>query len=403
VTRPALHRGGRLVAQFLEGGSNAANLAPEEAVALLRQALTQLPLTDLCLGWRLPAALLRAVTTFVRNASSATVWLWHPLLTGEGSEPIRDEDLAIGPAGDPLREAVDAFSFVCPNRKGAMTRAMHRLRADLAGAAYDGVFLDRIRWPSPARAPDRLLACFCDACASAAATDGLDLGRVAREVGNLSRTLAGRRQLVAALLGGPAPELIDRFLRWRALAVGTAVERSITAARQDRRALRFALDVFSPTLARMVGQDLATLAPRAEWTKAMIYSTVHAPAGLPYELGGLLRWLGEAGDLEGSRFLSELTGYRVPPTPELESVGLGTDAVRAEIMRLRRECGGRGAAGIEAVAIPAVATMTEPMLRERLHIAADLRVSIVLSWDLALVPPEWVVAIGAEVSQSQEG
>jgi hypothetical protein len=401
VSHRPQHRSRRLVAQFLEGGSNAAKLAPEEAVALLRQAFAELPLTDLCLGWRLPPVLLRTVTTFVRSESAAAVWLWHPLLSGDGSEPIRDEELAMGPGGDPIRETVDAFSFVCPNRQGVMTRAIQRLRSDLARAAYDGVFLDRIRWPSPARAPDQLLTCFCDACASEAATDGLDLGRVAQEVGSLSQTLAGRRQLVAALLGVPAPQSIDRFLRWRASAIGAAVERSIAAVRQDR-ALRFALDVFSPTLARMVGQDLATLAPRAEWTKSMIYSTVHAPAGLPYELGGLLRWLGEAGDLEGSRYLSELTGYRVPTITELELVGLGTDAVRAEIVRLRHDAGERGAAGIEVVAIPGVATMTEPMLRERLQIAAELRVPIVLSWDLALVPPEWVGAIGAEV-QSQEG
>jgi hypothetical protein len=383
----------RLIVQFLEGGSSAAGMPPEQAADTLRMALAHLPITDLCVGWRLPPDLLEGVATTLRTAPrerTVALWLWHPLLSGDGIEPIRDEDLALGPSGAPIRDlAADAFTFLCANRTGAFARAIDRLMSDIGGGPFDGVFLDRIRWPSPAAAPDRLLACFCDACTAAAETDGLDLRQVATEIGRLAETLDGRRALVRVLLGAGGPRFIDRFLRWRVSVILQAVERASDTART-----RIGLDVFSPGLARMVGQDIRRLARRAEWTKAMTYSTVHAPAGMPYELAALLRWLEAAGDDGAGAFLAGILGYDLPPELGRGAGALGPDAVRLELGRLRRSSGARGVAGIESVAMKGVVEMTLPMLLERLALATELQVPVALSWDLAQMPMPWVRAVG---------
>lgn len=389
----------RLIVQFLEGGTVATAGSPQQAVALLDEAFARLPVTDLCVGWRLPPQLLDAVTQSVRMRSRAALWLWHPLLTGDGSEQLRDDDLTIGPAGEPIRDPSggDAFTFVCPNRRQAFSSAIARLLSDMRSAAYDGVFLDRIRWPSPSAAPDRLLACFCGACVAAAATEGLDLRVVARDVSSLSETVDGRRQLIRALFGASVHEAIDRFLRWRASVIVRAVDRAVEHVADQRhgsRRHRIALDIFSPSLAWMVGQDLPSLAPQAEWMKAMVYSTVHAPAGLPFELGGILRWLSEGGDTDAAGLLSDLVGYPIVARVRR----LPAEAVRVELTKLDRAVGERAAAGIEAVVLPGVVTMTLPMLLERLRVAAGMQQAIVLSWDLARTPPDWIRAVGEELS-----
>jgi hypothetical protein len=47
---------------------------------------------------------------------------------------------------------------------------------------FDGVFLDKIRFPSPANGLNEVLSCFCDHCRRAAAADGLHLASVARSL-----------------------------------------------------------------------------------------------------------------------------------------------------------------------------------------------------------------------------
>jgi hypothetical protein len=122
------------------------------------------------------------------------------------------------------------------------------------------------------------------------------------------------------------------------------------------------------------------------------------PGRPAFELAGLLRWLGEKGDREGSRFLANLFGYPVPTQALLEPEGLSSEAVRVEMVSLNRAAGERGVSGIEAMVLPGVVKMTKPLLLERLRIAASLRVPIALSWYLAHLPSGWLPEVQEALS-----
>ena len=73
--------------------------------------------------------------------------------------------------------------------------------------------------------------------------------------------------------------------------------------------LEVGLDCFSPALTRLVGQDLAALAPLADWTKLMVYGHARGPATLPYEIGALADWLAATGDFSKAFFIVSEFAY----------------------------------------------------------------------------------------------
>ena len=378
----------RVVAQFLEGGAASVDIRPDRAVACLRRAGDVLPLTDICLGWNLPQPLIEAVAREA-GARGYTLWLWQPLLSGDGRH-VPAEDATLGRHGSPLPwpRGMAEFGFDCPNRGHGLDRALGRLDVAIDRGAWDGVFLDKIRWPSPTRDPADDLACFCEDCRSMSAEAGVDLEAVARHVEHAAATPAGRVELLAELLGrtdGP----MASFMTWRCGRITHAVREA--AARVTSRttpggeSLRLSLDVFAPSLARAVGQDIASLAPLADFTKAMLYIGTDGPAGLPYELSGLVRWLARGDVPEPVTRLAEVLGY--PLLEAGQALGpLSTAAFVAELAELRRLAGEGAAAGIDAIELPGIARLDDEALAEVVQHAGASGTTLVLAWDLWSMP-----------------
>ena len=83
-----------------------------------------------------------------------------------------------------------------PESRPSSSRAARRY-------AFDGVFLDKIRFPSPANGLDEMLSCFCDHCRAAAKSVDLDLDAVVRFSPIVRSTRPLRR------LSEPASKLLD--------------------------------------------------------------------------------------------------------------------------------------------------------------------------------------------------
>ena len=126
-----------------------------------------------------------------------------------------------------------------------------------------------------------------------------------------------------------------------------------------------ALDVFAPALARTVGQDIGALARRADFVKGMLYLGTHGPAGLPYELCRLARWLEAGGVADPAAALSALLGAPLPSLAELCQGSLETAVLEAQLDDLRRLAGSGAAAGIDAVAIDGLAVLPDDSARRR--------------------------------------
>lgn len=388
----------RVVAQFLEGGVTVAMVDPDAAVTRLETACQILPISDVCLGWRLPTPLLEPVTEAAR-ALGCKVWLWHPLLSGDGdyvpaTNAARRSDGEAVPAPFEMPE----FGFDCPVRSEGIGSALTRLQAAMGTIAWDGVFLDKIRWPSPTRDPAQDLACFCDACRTAAADAHIDLDAIAQHLAEANGTARGRLGLLEELLGLQDHGVLAPFLAWRAGRISLAVQQAAeliadTPARDGGRTL-VALDVFAPSLAWSVGQDIAALAPASDFTKSMMYLGTHGPAGLPFELCQLVRWLQAGGVADAATRLGTMLGYDIDSRDGECADVLPPGAFEAELAVLTAAAGAHAAAGIDAITLPGLAVADDETLAAATRAAVAQGVTIVISWDLWSTPPErlWIMA-----------
>jgi hypothetical protein len=247
-----------------------------------------------------------------------------------------------------------------------------------------------MRWASPSQDPAKDLACFCNACRRLAAQDGLDLGRVARDLADASRDHAGRRRVIATLFGGHPSTPLGQFMSWRAARLSAAVGQVAEALAASGSEV--ALDVFSPSLAWTVGQSLADLAVHGAWVKAMTYLDAWGPSGMRFELDGYRRWLVEAGDPEPEAYLGSIIGF--PALTRVSGIARDREVLQVEAGRLVGAVGrSRAVLGLDAVEMPGVLDIEDAVLKRRV---ADVRrrgVGLAPSWDLLAISPRRQEAI----------
>ncbi len=381
--------------QYLEGGY-AADVSPSEARRRLRQTFERMPLARVLLGWDLDMRVVEACADEC-SQHGCELYFWQPVLTGHGSFTGEPSWRVMALNGEPA-SALDGkaeFTFFCPNGAEARQRILEGLSETLAGGLYDGVFLDRIRFPSPSRDFAGQFGCFCEACRAAAREAGLDLSAAREDLLKLTRSREGRRTVAAAMFresaSGEEATSLRRMLEFRQRSVTRFVHEAAEAAHSA--GLKVGLDCFSPTLTRMVGQDLASLGEYADWMKVMTYVRAFAPASLPYELVGLADWLmSTEGETEQAALgcLAQATGWSLPRSRDaIRQGGLPVSILTEELHRGRSANRAALLAGIELVDIPDLTQLTPSQIRadaQAVHAAAPD--GVVLCWDLWRIPEE---------------
>jgi hypothetical protein len=392
--------------QYLEGGSHSAQIPREEARARLRAAFDHLPLARVLLGWNLPRPVVDACAE-VCAAAQAQLYLWQPLLTGNGRFRPLPEWRTIGLNGAPVVgfNALPEFTFICPNRPAAREAVLQHLIDVIAPGYYQGVFLDRMRFPSPAADPAGDLACFCEDCHRVARQVGIDLAHVQRHLRQLLATREGQRVALGALLapaGTPEAqstlEPLGQLLAFRQHSISECVKAAAHMARA--RGLAVGLDCFTPTLTRLVGQDLTALRPACDWIKVMTYLHAFGPACIPFEILGVANWLitaGGASEQEVLTWLAKTTGWPLPHNRRaLRRGALAPAILTTEIQRGRAAGASQLQGGMELVELPGVAELNAAQIRADLAaVRAGGADGLVLSWDLWHIPLERLDLVSA--------
>jgi hypothetical protein len=190
----------------------------------------------------------------------------------------------------------------------------------------------------------------------------------------------------------PSP-MIDQFLAFRKRSISDFLAIVSTPLRQAH--LELGLDCFSPCLTHMVGQDLDAMSEFVDWIKLMTYTHTFAPAGLPFELSGLLQYLTSTTHLKEAhtlKLMNQFTGLQFPTSYEaLKKDGFSTSTLENEVRRGVEACSVPVLAGLELVELGGVTYQNSD------HILADLvgvkranPAGLALSWDLLHIPLEWL-------------
>jgi hypothetical protein len=379
--------------QYLEDSPDLARLDRSSVVNRLRAAAAILPLNHLLIGWHVPQPLLEACALEAERLNLRFL-RWQPLLTTDQAIRVDPSWHTKGLTGKPILgyRGLPEFTFLCPNHPALQDTVLAHLVDLLQQGLYQGFFFDRIRFPSPSVDPENDLACFCEHCRRKAARDGLDLDEIRRRILQLVRGKDGRLVLVKQLLSGPSGSVppgqdpaLDQMLAFRQRSIHDFLELTTQSLRVNN--VEIGLDCFSPSLARMVGQDLHVLSRQVDWVKLMTYIRTQAPAGLPYELLGLFHYLVRSAGLTPPRALNMLRSETGLPLPKdqhrIETRGLSSKALVMEITRALKEISTPILAGIELVDLPGITSLRPAQIRADL--AAVKRAhpaGLALSWDL---------------------
>ena len=344
------------------------------------------------------------------------VFLWYNLLSD--IDEMEDSDLVVNWRGEPSRgwggwtkknaEVQETFRFVCPNNPAPRGKTLRRLRELLGRYGFAGVFLDKLRFPSPANGLDELLSCFCDHCRRVARATDLDLDEVAkvleRRAVNLDSAAAPRgghcheSWLEAIAAGNP---LLSRFLRFRAASIARVVEEAAEEA--GRLGRKVALDLFSPCLAPLVGQDYRRLSRHCAWAKPMTYRLARGPAGLRLEIPALVEGVVRRFAVDEARVLE----WAIQHVKAFDAAMLGetrASAVPLPFMREEIETAIRAMNpvpvyfGLELVSQPGVIDVEPRQVREMVSAGRAANAEgLIMSWDLMHAPMDGVRVLAAAI------
>ena len=223
------------------------------------------------------------------KAKGSLLYLWLPVFSEwddlAAFDPLTDRN------GRPFLQNADlpgGFRFRCPqserNRDLFFAESLKRLEA----VPFDGVFLDRIRYPSFQFGLEGVLSCFCEKCREKYRSLGFDPDRLAGACEALEERVRRGEDDPLGLTGfdGSRWEMKDPDLKAlfdsRCVIITDAIRD--LGSRYREKGCRIGLDLFTPALGYFTGQDIKSLAPLADFVKPMLYLHTLAPAGLPYEL-----------------------------------------------------------------------------------------------------------------------
>jgi hypothetical protein len=402
-------RNWKIGAQLSTSHSSAAALDPVRMFERVERVRKAIELDFLIVGFREAPEIFRAFCGPRRPVDD--VFLWYGALSD--IDGMEESDLVVDWRGERSRgwggwaeksgEVEETFRFVCPNNPAARDKTRRRLRALLSRYDFKGVFLDKIRFPSPANGVDELLSCFCEHCRRAAKAADFDLEAVieilaTRAVELDSRAVENRDGADASWLDALTARTpaLSRFLRFRADSVARLVRELAEEARRMRR--KVSLDLFSPSIAPLVGQDFRDLKTCCDWAKPMTYRLAQGPAGLRLEIPALIDGLHRRfGVDEGSviDWCARHAGFDRDMLLQTRTHAVPISFVQTEIAAAVRGMSPIPVYfGLELVRLPGVIDVAPTDVNAMVAAGrAANAAGLVMSWDLMHAPMDGIAAL----------
>lgn len=320
--------------------------------------------------------------------------LWYPMLADAPVDFDTDAFKIVRTLDDGRSEILESqkaggeeFEFLCPNKVRQEEVFLSRFEEILGLADFDGVFLDRIRFPSPANGIGEMLTCFCDTCKEMSSATGSAFEEAVHGFVKKLGSKIGMDEVLETLK--EFYRITGEFLEFRKSSVLQLL--ASYADRARNLGLEVGVDLFSPSLRNIVSQDYERISRHVDWMKPMVYCKTMGPAGLPMELLSLAKILVEhasrLSEREALEIIGELTGLLLPESfDEIRMEGIDQKNYELELNKIDQmnlNPVTRIFPGFEAVNLPPVCSVGLEEVRN--YVDATLRKGhdgFVLSWDI---------------------
>lgn len=306
----------------------------------------------------------------------------------------------------------EKFEFLCPNNEEAVNQFfnIYKNRVDTCG--LDGVFFDRLRFPSASMGFEMLFSCFCKACQERFSKEfdenllhykdvtQIYIEQLKTATPNFFKNARSLQDIVF-------PKEMKNFLKFRNQSIYRIVKRFSDYAREQGK--KVGLDVYSYSLANNVSQDYELLSKTCDWIKPMIYCHARVPSGFSLELYCILRSLiSLSSKLKESDilnlFMSILNVDLHDRGDHLIEKGVSEDVIFQEMEKINHLNLPKGVdiyPGIEVMKMGDLCMITEQILENYLrNIINSQAKGMIMSWNILEMPSENLTLIGGYLNRS---
>lgn len=343
-------------------------------------------------------------------------YLWYPILADISLFKISSDQTVetfdglhgygVNGCWKKLGQGEEDFLFLCPNNEEMVRKIFHHYQQQIVEGSFDGVFLDRIRFPSPANGLETLFTCFCPFCLDKFHSDyHEDLNHYRNQAKSIFQELIAIdiKDLFAyhSLSDIFIRNNLKRFFDFRQKSIYKIA--MIFANEAKKRGKLVGLDLFTPSLASLVAQDYRLLAKTCDWMKPMLYCHTSGPAGLPLELycfmKAILNLNPSLNEGQLIQEISRMLGVQLPDRiNSLLKKGVPENIIYQERQIIRDFDLPESVKiyiGLEAIQITGIGHINKSILEKYLSSAleADLD-GILISWNLLKIPDENLRFVG---------
>lgn len=282
--------------QIYTGGVSGRNISIEQ----IQQKLDSLEIggeDGIIVGWSLEPQIYKWLRAYTKERG-VELYLWFQVLAEFKS--LGDFESVRTLNGKVLKTAVfdgdEEFSFYCPGNPNTRKSLIKIYEKYFSEIDFDGVLLDRIRFPSPAVDQNALFSCTCPYCMEKLEKRGLgrkDIEEVYEQIKEEAKkgVFIGIEEYKSGSYTFRS-EKVEAYLNARTGLITEIVKE--LADYFKGKGMKVGLDLFAPFLSIFVGQNYAELSREADFIKPMLYRFTYTPAGMQYELDGMAGEMAES-------------------------------------------------------------------------------------------------------------
>ena len=272
----------------------------------------------------------------------------------------------------------ELFTFCCPADPENVKTVIDVFEKYYDKDIYDGIFLDKIRFPSFIGGLGTVTSCYCDYCRSVfdlPTQDDLDFEDIANPMG-----ISVYKDLHYEM--DPA---YKKLFDYKANAVYRSLKQLCSYFKG--RGFKICLDLFTPTTAFFVGQDYHKLLKLTDIVKPMLYNVTNAPAGIPFEINTYAGAFDKNPENAIARkiHLSEAVGYYEKDFIQREVEGIKSVITQNELKTKLH-------VGIEVNYVEDIAPVTGEYIRESVTNVKSAD-GIIASWNLNTMPEDNIMCL----------
>ncbi|WP_027624324.1 hypothetical protein [Clostridium lundense] len=282
-----------VVVQIFTGGFNENNISYEEIENKLEALIDKINITKVIMGWSLNKDIYLKTKEFF-HSKNIELFLWIPVFSEIGI--LKDTIPVVDWRGEKIKSYAlkqgENFEFYCPANNKNIESFKEVFEDNFEEVGFDGVFLDKIRYPSFSNGIEGVFSCFCDNCLNEYKKMGIDLKKLKEEMNKFINYEKFYDNIPFGITKYDEIEYSFKNEIWKDFfyVKSEIVFKSLKNLYEyfKNKNMKIGIDTYAPFLSYFVGQDMTKLQYIADFIKPMMYRVTKAPAGLPYEFNKLI-------------------------------------------------------------------------------------------------------------------